>query len=191
MSFEWTAHRFSGGLLALDLVNTIVCRNQASRRADRLADAGAIQVFCEAASRFRPEDAAGGLIFNPSGTAELVELREAVDGWLRPVAEGGQTSAAAVERLFSAAASCMRSGKSEDGRVTLGSASAISAMKLFGSDMEQKVKSCPNCDWLFVDRSKNRSRVWCDMRICGNRVKAGNHYRKRRNGAGAAGESPE
>jgi predicted RNA-binding Zn ribbon-like protein len=188
MSFEWTAHRFSGGLLALDLVNTVVCRNQPALRTDRLSSIDAIQTFCEAAGRFRPEDAAGGLVFNPSATAELVELREAVDGWLRPIAGGRQTSAAAIERLFSAAASCVRRGQSEDGRVTLGSASAICAMKLFGSPLEQSVKSCPNCDWLFVDRSKNRSRVWCDMRVCGNRAKAGNHYQKLRNKTLVAGE---
>ena len=28
------------------------------------------------------------------------------------------------------------------------------------------------CGWLFVDTSKNHSRRWCDMKICGNRMKA-------------------
>jgi predicted RNA-binding Zn ribbon-like protein len=28
------------------------------------------------------------------------------------------------------------------------------------------------CRWLFLDRSKNHSRRWCDMRVCGNRSKA-------------------
>jgi predicted RNA-binding Zn ribbon-like protein len=191
MSFEWTAHRFSGGLLALDLVNTVVCRDQPARRTDRFSSIDAIQSFCEAAGRFRLEEAAAGLVFDPSGRAELVELREAVDGWLRPIAKGRQTPAAAIERLFSAATACVRNGKLEDGRATLGSASAICAMKLFGTSMEKKVKSCPNCDWLFVDRSKNQSRVWCDMRICGNRAKAGNHYRKLRHKAGAAMETAE
>ena len=29
----------------------------------------------------------------------------------------------------------------------------------------------PSCRWLFLDRSRNHSRRWCDMRICGNRTK--------------------
>lgn len=28
------------------------------------------------------------------------------------------------------------------------------------------------CRWLFLDTSKNRTRRWCDMKICGNRAKA-------------------
>jgi predicted RNA-binding Zn ribbon-like protein len=32
--------------------------------------------------------------------------------------------------------------------------------------------SAETCRWLFLDRSKNHSRRWCDMRICGNRSKA-------------------
>lgn len=42
------------------------------------------------------------------------------------------------------------------------------------------VRRCnhPTCRRFFVDRSKNRSRRWCDMKICGNRVKAREHYRR-------------
>lgn len=29
----------------------------------------------------------------------------------------------------------------------------------------------PDCDWFFVDTSKNHSRRWCDMGTCGNRAK--------------------
>jgi len=38
----------------------------------------------------------------------------------------------------------------------------------------QRVCECSaeTCRWLFLDRSKNHSRRWCDMRICGNRAKA-------------------
>jgi predicted RNA-binding Zn ribbon-like protein len=36
-----------------------------------------------------------------------------------------------------------------------------------------RVKACPgpNCAWVFVDRSRNGSRRWCDMAECGNRAK--------------------
>jgi predicted RNA-binding Zn ribbon-like protein len=36
------------------------------------------------------------------------------------------------------------------------------------------VRSCAQatCQWLFLDSTKNRSRRWCDMKLCGNRAKA-------------------
>ena len=30
----------------------------------------------------------------------------------------------------------------------------------------------PDCRWLFLDTSKNHTRRWCDMKLCGNRMKA-------------------
>jgi predicted RNA-binding Zn ribbon-like protein len=44
------------------------------------------------------------------------------------------------------------------------------------------VRQCAadTCEWLFLDRSRNRSRRWCDMTICGNRAKARRHYSRRR-----------
>jgi predicted RNA-binding Zn ribbon-like protein len=43
-----------------------------------------------------------------------------------------------------------------------------------------RIKTCPgnNCGWKFLDRSKNRSRRWCDMAVCGNLAKA-KQYRAR------------
>lgn len=37
-----------------------------------------------------------------------------------------------------------------------------------------RVKICPadDCRWAFYDRSRNRSRTWCSMQVCGNREKA-------------------
>ena len=42
----------------------------------------------------------------------------------------------------------------------------------------QRMKACPACGWAFYDRSRNRSRTWCTMAICGNRAKA-RSYRAR------------
>jgi predicted RNA-binding Zn ribbon-like protein len=44
-----------------------------------------------------------------------------------------------------------------------------------------RVKACPgpHCGWVFYDGSRNRSRQWCSMQICGNRVK-GREFRARR-----------
>jgi predicted RNA-binding Zn ribbon-like protein len=44
-----------------------------------------------------------------------------------------------------------------------------------------RMKACPgpHCGWMFYDGSRNRSRQWCSMQICGNRVK-GREFRARR-----------
>jgi predicted RNA-binding Zn ribbon-like protein len=44
----------------------------------------------------------------------------------------------------------------------------------------QRLKSCPadDCRWAFYDRSRNRSAVWCNMAVCGNRAKV-RSYRER------------
>jgi predicted RNA-binding Zn ribbon-like protein len=60
---------------------------------------------------------------------------------------------------------------------------ARSAAELLLSPEAARVRQCADdrgCGWLFVDRSKNRSRRWCDMKDCGNRAKARRHHRRRR-----------
>jgi predicted RNA-binding Zn ribbon-like protein len=44
----------------------------------------------------------------------------------------------------------------------------------------KRVKICPadDCRWAFYDQSRNRSRTWCSMSVCGNREKA-RSWRKR------------
>jgi predicted RNA-binding Zn ribbon-like protein len=37
-----------------------------------------------------------------------------------------------------------------------------------------------SCGWVFLDTSRNRTRRWCDMRICGNRAKARRHQERAR-----------
>jgi predicted RNA-binding Zn ribbon-like protein len=45
-----------------------------------------------------------------------------------------------------------------------------------------RLKRCgaPDCQWLFLDTSRNNSRRWCDMQSCGNRAKARRHYQRTR-----------
>lgn len=50
----------------------------------------------------------------------------------------------------------------------------VSALELlFDADLS-RIKQCHgnHCGWLFYDSTKNRSRQWCDMSVCGNRAKA-------------------
>jgi predicted RNA-binding Zn ribbon-like protein len=59
---------------------------------------------------------------------------------------------------------------------------ARSAADLLTSDRLDRVRECasPTCSWLFLDSSRNRSRKWCDMAVCGNRAKARRFYRRHR-----------
>jgi predicted RNA-binding Zn ribbon-like protein len=49
----------------------------------------------------------------------------------------------------------------------------------------RRFKACrePSCHWAFYDASRNRSGVWCDMAVCGNRTKV-RAYRRRHAGDG-------
>jgi len=55
-----------------------------------------------------------------------------------------------------------------------------SVVDLLTSADLSRVKSCGSdeCGWLFYDTSKNKSRRWCEMKGCGNRMKAKRHYSK-------------
>src|SRR5262249_59673789 len=53
------------------------------------------------------------------------------------------------------------------------------ARLLAGGDLE-RLKDCPGCGWFFLDRSKNGSRRWCSMAMCGGSAKARRYYRRRR-----------
>jgi predicted RNA-binding Zn ribbon-like protein len=55
-----------------------------------------------------------------------------------------------------------------------------SAAELLASDRLGRIRECASadCTWLFVDESRNRSRRWCDMSACGNRMKARRHYQR-------------
>ena len=55
-----------------------------------------------------------------------------------------------------------------------------SAYDLLISDKLDRVKECSACGWLFLDKSKNNSRRWCDMQTCGSAVKAKKYYRKKK-----------
>lgn len=51
---------------------------------------------------------------------------------------------------------------------------------LTDSERLQWVHQCSNdeCDWLFLDTTKNHSRRWCDMKTCGNIHKVRKHRQR-------------
>ncbi len=56
------------------------------------------------------------------------------------------------------------------------------AAELLTSRELGRVRTCASedCDWLFLDTSKNHSRRWCAMNSCGNRAKARRHYSRKK-----------
>ncbi|GAA0717573.1 CGNR zinc finger domain-containing protein [Dokdonella soli] len=62
-----------------------------------------------------------------------------------------------------------------------------SAGELLVSDDLARLKQCPapdGCGWLFYDVSKNSTRRWCSMRMCGNGAKARRFQSRQRDRAG-------
>ncbi|HEV7251069.1 MAG TPA: CGNR zinc finger domain-containing protein [Shinella sp.] len=179
MTFSWTPHRFSGGALALDVANSVVLRADPERRIDRFADPAVMDAFPDGANRHGAErDLFGAL--EPVGLDArdgLVALREAIDRHFRAEVLGAGKPALMADLLDAISATLRRSGTRPH---ALDTATARSALMLLAQPEPERLKICPNCHWLFLDRSRNRSRAWCDMAVCGNRAKASRHYRRNR-----------
>src|SRR5947199_7931381 len=58
---------------------------------------------------------------------------------------------------------------------------ALSANDLLFSDALHRIGQCSgrDCRWLWIDRTRNHTRRWCDMAVCGNRAKAHRHHQRR------------
>ena len=67
---------------------------------------------------------------------------------------------------------------------------ANAALDILRSDDLARVRSCPidpgGCGWLFLDRTRNRSRRWCRMADCGTHVKARRLTERRRTARASA-----
>jgi predicted RNA-binding Zn ribbon-like protein len=57
---------------------------------------------------------------------------------------------------------------------------AQAAAGLLTSEDTDRIHQCKSaaCRWLFLDMSRNHSRCWCDMKLCGNRMKARRFQRR-------------
>jgi predicted RNA-binding Zn ribbon-like protein len=123
--------------------------------------------------------------------ASTVELREALSQVLYAWVDGGKAADGQLKILETQfhAAALHRSLRGGDERLIWSWSGfeqraelplwklAQSASDLLVSEDAALVKSCgdPTCRWLFLDVSKNHTRRWCDMKTCGNRMKARRH----------------
>ncbi len=124
--------------------------------------------------------------------ASTVELREALAKVLYGRIDGTRPPAVqlrVLERKFHAAALHRRlmtgelhlewswAGEERQAEIPLWMLAQAASDLLVSSDAEL-IKDCgdPTCRWLFLDVSKNHTRRWCDMKTCGNRMKARRHH---------------
>ncbi|HEX2208546.1 MAG TPA: ABATE domain-containing protein [Longimicrobium sp.] len=194
-----------GGRLSLDFVNTVDTHEP---RVDEKLNAYADLVWWSMRAGSMDEAAAAPLFAraeaDPARAAEVfaraMELREALYRVFVATRAGETPEAADVavlNRELSHALSWLRV-RVEDGGAAWGWAGGAeldrvlwpvvrdAAELLVSGDLARVGRCCgDNCDWLYLDTSRNRSRRWCDMQSCGNRAKARRHYRRARGGAGA------
>jgi predicted RNA-binding Zn ribbon-like protein len=194
MTISWTKHRFSGGILALDTANTIVHRGDPARSFDRFEDPAEIARFASAAAGFRMDELGGRPLTapDPEGIAlRVLAIREATDCLFRSAAVTGKMEIRLLPVFLAACAASLDGHSGHIGGpgqpfgdparpIAFEVALAVSALSLLSGDAVRRLKVCPNCNWLFLDRSRNSSRLWCDMTVCGNRHKAKRHYHRRK-----------
>lgn len=178
---------------ALDFVNTLDWRFRASGPEELIESYDDLVGFAEQAGLLGPKQAgalrrattahAGNRV-----AAEARELREALAELLYSGLNRANSSGASIkmlEQFFQQARAQTRlvregarlkwdwagaQGKTEFPLWAL----ARAASRLMLSENMVRVRECgnPECRWLFLDTSKNHTRRWCDMKLCGNRMKA-------------------
>jgi len=141
-----------------------------------------------AVAKERPDEAAAAL-------ERATRLREALYGVLVAVADGQSpatqdldvlnqvlSNALARMELVATPEGVVWASRGKDSLERVMWTVARQAADLLTSQRLDRVGQCPGCGWLFLDHSRNRSRKWCTMDVCGNRAKARRHYERTRQG---------
>lgn len=171
-------HRVAGNL-ALDLANTISWRGT-DREIDHLATVDGILAWARVVGLV---DAGFQVVQTELDILadDVRTLRAAIGEAGQAIARGGDAPASAVTIIRTYAARALHSADfsgtpvqmSFHGTERIVGAIAWSALDLLRGHELNRLKQCPpsHCQWLFIDRTKNGSRRWCDMGTCGNRAK--------------------
>ncbi|MEV8376693.1 CGNR zinc finger domain-containing protein [Kribbella sp. NPDC056861] len=161
-----------GGHIALDLVNTVSWRLDASRTIDRISTPDALARWCTAVG------VAG------TGVGRVSEVREAIYSVILPLARGLEPAGLGELQLFLVGALGRASAvavRPLDWRgVDLPDELLLAAGRLLEREDLTRLRECQDddCGWLFLDRTKNGSRRWCSSGDCGNRARAKRHYQQ-------------
>jgi predicted RNA-binding Zn ribbon-like protein len=201
------AFDISGGELCLDFANTIDNRYDIERRAERLLTYEDFASWCrqtglvdERAHRELVNAAKAGPDEARAVLKIALALRDAIHEVFAAAAQdkaAPQPSLDTLNDVVRAAlghAEIVREGRvyrwtwEQDRRTRLEQPLwpiAKSAADLLTSDRLATVRLCAaaGCGWLFLDTSRNQSRRWCDMKVCGNREKARRHRKALRTSA--------
>jgi predicted RNA-binding Zn ribbon-like protein len=182
-----------GGHPALDLVNTLDWRFRDNAPEELLASYGDLVDFAEQSQTLKPKQARqlkrDANLFAANRALEQVrDLREALADLIYSGLDGRNASSASMRTLekFLQAARAQTRLVRQGSRLKWDWAGAEtmpefplwvlarSASRLMLSENVARVRACANaeCRWLFLDTSKNHTRRWCDMKVCGNRMKA-------------------
>lgn len=188
-----------GGRLCLDFVNTTGARESESPR-ERLLAFSDLLVWARRADLLSEEEQTRltSMAEGRSAAAEAAlerarQIRETLYDVLRPLAEGERPRDAALSALdavLTEFAKRRRLDVRADGLAWRWSREPAvlawllgpvlhSAERLLIFETTDSLKRCGECDWLFVDETRNRSRRWC-KKLCGDRVRARRYYRRRK-----------
>src|SRR6185312_1971459 len=192
----------SAGQLSLDFVNTLDDRASASPQEylnsydDLLAWNQQAQTLMEAEARRLREQAEKHPVKASDVLQRAIVLREALFRIFSAIAQGTSPEDEDLNILNSALSEAMchirivpqTAGFQWDWMAGPENLDRVlwpvvrSAADLLTSDELSETRICAseNCDWLFLDTSKNHSRRWCNMKTCGNRAKARRHYERKR-----------
>src|SRR5208282_2398989 len=187
----------------LDFVNTLDWRFRSSGSAELLNHYADLLRFSEQSGLMTPSEvrklATGDLVRKKRILSSTKKLRESLASILYAIAVG-QTPQIEDVRTLSAFARTVRETEdlewcvsrlhwkaNKDRTNSLDTPFrklASAALDLLTSEQLNKLSACstPECRWLFLDGSKNKGRRWCDMKLCGNRIKA-RRYRGRQRSA--------
>ncbi|HWX47123.1 MAG TPA: ABATE domain-containing protein [Roseomonas sp.] len=175
-------HRVAGDL-ALDFANTISWRGT-PRETDHLADGDAILAWAKEMGLVEP-----GFAVPDGGKDALVRdahrLRDAITAAAGAIALGTTSPAPALATIRDLAARSLAAASLTGAPAQMEFTNtdrilgplAWAALDLLRGGELGRLKRCPSadCHWLFVDRTKNGSRRWCDMATCGDRAKKRRH----------------
>ena len=188
--------RLDGGLLCLDFVNTIHSRTE-SPAFDYLTDYADLLAWllkCGAAPKPVINKLTGMYRLGKPQSArflkrakqlreELYRIFSALADDCDPVAEDIEKFNSRVNHTWKALQLEGESGGWEWSwiRAQIDLAHPLrlvikSAAELLLSDEVNRIRECPACGWVFLDRSKNGSRRWCSMDTCGSIDKASRYY---------------
>jgi predicted RNA-binding Zn ribbon-like protein len=164
------------------LVKAFVNTRDVEAGTDEIATAEDFGRWLRAHSLVEPDDPV-----DDADAARAAVLRES----LRALLRSAEPDPSTIEAINRAAAGAPLAVRFDDrGRTTLepqmrGVDAAlarilgdVSTAVALGSWERLKACSKDSCQWIFYDRSKNRSGRWCSMSVCGNRTKT-RAYRER------------